>query len=179
MLWCVCTVLGVVCVCSLGSVVCCLVLGDVMCVSWGTPTHAPSPAALFPRFNPRRRFQCLPLTFGSLLSPCLRMEQRFIVTSSPFSSTITDAISKYWNPCSHQCRSRVNLVSCNPVELLHRSGSAVHSMSCNWHDSYSCVSPDSFRTVAFLFFCEPRFAHRTVVPFKTTPSSCEHRCQAP
>ena len=49
------------------------------------------------------------------------------------------------------------------------------SMSFGWHDSYSCVSADSFSTTAFLFFCE--------TPLLTEPPlqklSSPHRPRAP
>ena len=41
------------------------------------------------------------------------------------------------------------------------------SMSFGWHDSYSCVSADSFSTTAFLFFCETPLL--TDLPFRSSP----------
>ena len=58
----------------------------------------------------------------------------------------------------------MNWSSCHPADLLTALGMKLNSslswsmstsMSFSWHDSNSCVSADSFRTSAFLFFCDP------------------------
>ena len=102
--------------------------------------------------------------------------QRFLVHSSPLSSTTTDTLSKYWNPSSWQCLSHMNLASCHPAELLTALGMKLRSslfssrstsISFSWHDPHACVSADSFRANAFLFAANSQQCSQNLGPLQT------------
>ena len=69
---------------------------------------------------------------------------------------------------------------CTGNELNSLFSSTSTSMSCCWHDLYSCVSADPFRTTAFSCFREPltllpeNWSPSAALQSKSTPSSLRH-----
>ena len=72
----------------------------------------------------------LPFTLGSFLFSCLRLwrpSQRFVAFSSPFSSTIAAAMSKYLETSYRHCLSHLNLGSRHPAQLPTALGTKLNS----------------------------------------------------